>query len=259
MTDLQSLYRQFIADVMAVYECPEAVKPLQKGFDALNESLGKNLATAALAASAAFAGHGHAAGWNPVPFNDPELIQMYTDRYAPEKPEDILKNTEYKLFSSTSHDRAVLDVARRVQGHLMDIGTPDAMKHAQKIQNVINTTFPMSFTEPSKLPWDEFITTLRHSIEDAQDYIEKSGNSDKATACTGVDYEDALIKKAQTLKDKLEKSDDATAKQLASNIQDALHIAFPIQFDDEQAHEKWEKMFPELNKAVTAAMQYFSK
>lgn len=59
MDQLSSQYRQFIADVMAVYECQEAVQPLQEGFDALNESLGKKLATAALA-TAALAGHGHA-------------------------------------------------------------------------------------------------------------------------------------------------------------------------------------------------------
>jgi hypothetical protein len=258
MNQLSLQYRQFIADVMAVYECQEAVQPLQEGFDALNESLGKKLATAALA-TAALAGHGHANDFSPVPFAHDELKKVYSEQHADENPVNQIKNFAYQLHGDVANNRAVLNTARRVQQQLMDIGTPEALQHAQKIQNVLNTTFPMSFTEKSKVPWNEFITDLRHSIESARDYIEKSGNSAKATACTGGDYEDNLINKAHMLKDKLEKTGDANAKKLASNIQDALHIAFPISFTDEHQNEKWDKMMPELNKAVSAAAQYFNK
>lgn len=257
MGNLEEKYKQFIADVATLYECQEAIGPLQEGFDVLTESWGKKLAAAALA-TAALAGHGHATE-TQVPFQHDDTQKAYSTQHSVQNPVDQIKNFAYQIHGDVANNRAVLNAARRVQQQLMDIGTAEALQHAQKIQQVLNTTFPMSFTEQSKVPWNEFITDLRHSIESARDYIEKSGNSDKATACTGGDYEDNLIQKAHALHDKLAKSGDANAKKLASNIQDALNIGFPVSFTDEHQNEKWEKMIPELNKAVAAAAHYLSK
>jgi len=257
MTDLKSQYRQFIADVMAVYECQEAVQPLQEGFDALNESLGKKLATAALA-TAALAGHGHA-NEAQVPFAPDNDHSSYTVTHEVKNPVNQIKNFSYKLHSQSAYEDALIKTAHRLQQQLMDIGTTEAGQHAQNIQNVISTMFPMSFTEESKVSWDDFTKNLHKAVDSAKDYIEKSGNTAKATASTDGNYQDNLIKKAQTLKDKLVKTGDANAKKLAGNIQNALNIAFPISFTDEHQNEKWDKMMPELNKAVSAAAQYFNK
>lgn len=257
MDRLSLQYRQFIANVMAVYECQEAVQPLQEGFDALNESWGKKLATAALA-TAALAGHGHA-NETQVPFAPDNDHSSYTVTHEVNNPVNQIKDYSYKLQSQSAYEDALIKTAHRLQQQLMDIDTPEAYQHAQNIQNVISTVFPISFTEASKVPWDDFLNNLHKAVDSAKDYIEKSGNSAKATACTGGNYQDNLIKKAHTLKDKLVKTGDANAKKLAGNIQNALNIAFPISFTDEHQNEKWDKMIPELNKAVSAAAQYFNK
>ena len=257
MDQLSLRYRQFIADVMAVYECQEAIQPLQEGFDALNESLGTKLATAALA-TAALAGHGHA-NESQVPFAPDNDHSSYTVTHDAKNPVNQIKDFSYKLHSQSAYEDALINTAHRLQQQLMDIETTEAGQHAQNIQNVLNTVFPISFTEASKVSWDDFLKDLRKAVDSAKDYIEKSGNSVKATACTGGNYQDNLIKKAHMLKDKLEKTGDANAKKLAGNIQDALHIAFPISFTDEHQSEKWDRMIPELNKAVSAAAQYFHK
>lgn len=257
MDQLSLQYRQFIANVMAVYECPEAVQPLQEGFDALNESLGKKLATAALA-TAALAGHGHA-NESQVPFAPDNDHSSYTVTHEVDNPVNQIKDYSYKLQSQSAYEDALIKTAHRLQQQLMDIDTPEAYQHAQNIQNVISTVFPVSFTEAGQVSWDDFLKNLHKAVDSAKDYIDKSGNTSKATACTGGNYQDNLIKKAHILKDKLVKTGDANAKNLAGNIQNALNIAFPISFTDEHQTEKWDKMIPELNKAVSAAAQYFNK
>jgi hypothetical protein len=257
MGNLEEKYKQFIADVATLYECQEAIGPLQEGFDVLTESWGKKLATAALA-TAALAGHGHATE-TQVPFQHDDTQKAYSTQHSVQNPVDQIKNFSYKLQSHDAYEDALIKTAKTVQKQLLDVGTPEAGQHAQHIQDVMKSGLQSSFSDAPKVSWNDFTKNLHKAVDSARDYIEKSGNSDKATACTGGDYEDNLIQKAHALHDKLAKSGDANAKKLASNIQDALNIGFPVSFTDEHQNEKWEKMIPELNKAVAAAAHYLSK
>lgn len=261
---LQSQYRQFIADVMAIYECQEAIQPLQEGFDALNESLGKTVATAALAASA-LAGHGHAADAGTHAHLDKAGSKPYTmtqdvHRAVHEK----FDNYAFRIQDNFQgeYENALMSTAHRLQKQLTDMGTPEALGHAESIQKVIGTMFPMSFTKASETTWEDFTRNLRKAVDSAKEYISGHKGQNVSSAGSqghGDEWESQLVDKANILKSRLAGSNDDTAKKLAVDIQEALDIGFPVKFTDEHADEKWQKMIPELTRAVAAASSYVER